>query len=92
VANYGTLTITHTIISGNTAIDGNGGGVLNATGGLLTITNSTISDNRGFYYGGGMANRGTLTITNSTIAGNTVTCRDIPGSTTPPMCLGISAT
>jgi hypothetical protein len=71
VANYGgTLTITNSTISGNTA-DGRGGGVANY-GGTLTITNSTISGNTSRDAGGGVNNEygGTLTITNSTIAGN----------------------
>ncbi|MBO7726741.1 MAG: hypothetical protein J6S40_09790, partial [Thermoguttaceae bacterium] len=63
----GTLTITNSTISGNTA--GWGGGIYNY--GTLTIMNSTISGNTASYYGGGIFNRGTLTITNSTISGNT---------------------
>jgi hypothetical protein len=37
----------------------------------LTIVNSTISGNTGFFSGGGVTNSGTLTIENSTISGNT---------------------
>ena len=44
-----------------------GGGVQNY--GQLTLSNSTISGNYGFF-GGGISNYGTLTVTNSTISGN----------------------
>ncbi len=64
----GTLTITGSTISGNTAAN-LGGGVSNA-GTLLTITESTLSDNEAIN-GGGISNTGgTLTVTNSTISGN----------------------
>lgn len=78
VLNHGTLTITSSIISGNTAE--NGGGVFNS--GTLSISDSTtISKNTakliiymGSYnvggYGGGIFNSGILTITDSTITGN----------------------
>ncbi|MCZ8223651.1 MAG: right-handed parallel beta-helix repeat-containing protein, partial [Microcystis sp. LE19-84.1B] len=63
----GTLTLTNSTISGNTATYG--GGIYND--GTLTLTNSTISGNTG----GGIHNwgRGILTLTNSTITGNTAT-------------------
>ncbi|TRU38100.1 MAG: hypothetical protein EWV50_12350 [Microcystis aeruginosa Ma_MB_F_20061100_S20] len=75
---YGTLTITNSTITGNTA--GWGGGIYNQYDGTLTITNSTISGNKAHTddddiytvgSGGGIYNVGTLTITNSTISGNT---------------------
>ena len=47
----------------------NGGGVLNAAGCTLTITNSTISGNQA-NNGGGIYNSGTLTITSSTVSTN----------------------
>ncbi|MBO7726349.1 MAG: right-handed parallel beta-helix repeat-containing protein, partial [Thermoguttaceae bacterium] len=62
----GTLTITNSTISGNTAICG--GGIYNDS--TLTITNSTISGNTASD-AGGICNDGTLTITNSTISENT---------------------
>jgi hypothetical protein len=78
VINYGTLTVSNSIISGNTAY--NGGGIANYNG-TATITDSTISKNTanqiihvGSYnvggYGGGVFNSGTLTISNSTLTGN----------------------
>ncbi|BCW93141.1 MAG: hypothetical protein KatS3mg007_1035 [Thermoanaerobaculum sp.] len=65
--NSGTLTLTNSTISGNSARQ-SGGGILN--GGTATLTNSTISGNSAFLSGGGIRNGGTATITNSTISGN----------------------
>ena len=66
IENDGTLTITDSAISGNTATYS--GGIENR--GTLTITDSAISGNTADS-GGGIENDGTLTITNSTISGNT---------------------
>jgi hypothetical protein len=65
----GTLTVTNSTISDNSALEG--GGILNH-GGMLTVTNSTISGNSAFEsMGGGICNSaGTLTVTNSTLSGN----------------------
>jgi CSLREA domain-containing protein len=69
--NGGTLTVTNSTLSGNTAPLGNGGGIYNNAG-TLTVTNSTLSGNpipNG--NGGGIYNNaGALTITNSTLATN----------------------
>ena len=72
---WGTLTLTNSTITGNTADVG--GGIYNQSG-TLTLTNSTISGNKAHTddiytvgSGGGIYNGGTLTITNSTISGNT---------------------
>jgi hypothetical protein len=68
----GNLTITNSAISGNTAANQDGGGILNVRGGL-TIRNTTISGNTASRAGGGIANfGGTVTISNTTISGNTV--------------------
>ena len=71
IHNYkGSITITESTISGNTAQD-NGGGIFNE-GGSITITRSTISGNTADYQGGGIFNReGSITITGSTISDNT---------------------
>ena len=69
ICNYGTLTITGTTISSNSA--GYGGGIYN--NGTLTIIGTTISGNTANYAGGGIYNifySGTLTITGSTVSGN----------------------
>jgi len=76
-AAIGTITITRSTISGNTAgLDG--GGVRNYRDSILTITHSTISDNEAGTNGGGVASTGTgsfsgavTTIYNTTISGNT---------------------
>ncbi|MCC6970248.1 MAG: hypothetical protein IT434_08510 [Phycisphaerales bacterium] len=71
INNDGTLTITNSTISGNTASSSHGGGINNT--GTLTITGSTISQNtaQSPYSGGGVNNFGQLTIASSTIYGNT---------------------
>jgi CSLREA domain-containing protein len=68
--NGGTLTVTGSTISGNSATD-DGGGISNfGAGGTVTVTNSTISGNSTQENGGGIWNGSTLTVTNSTISGN----------------------
>ena len=72
IGNLGTLTLTNSTISGNSAEFG--GGIIND--GTATVTNSTISGNsaeNGTPFnadGGGIGNGGTLTVTNSAISGN----------------------
>ena len=74
VGNSGTLAVTHSTITNNTA-ETDGGGVGND--GTLTLTGSTISNNTAAGFGGGVANvsirtdSGTLTVIGSTIADNT---------------------
>jgi parallel beta-helix repeat protein len=72
IYNRGTLTITLSTISGNTATDCGGGGIYNSVG-RITITLSTISGNTANYGGGIDSYAGTLDITSSTISGNDVT-------------------
>ena len=69
-SHFGRLTITNSILRGNTG--GEGGGIFN-TEGTLTLTISTISGNMaGARRGGGISiDFGTVTITNSTLSGNT---------------------
>jgi hypothetical protein len=65
--NNGTLTVTNSTVSENTA--DSGGGIL--TGGTLTVTNSTVSGNTAADVGGGIFNSGgTLTVTNTLIDGD----------------------
>jgi len=68
VFNQGTLTITSSILSGNTA--DLGGAVANALTGSLTITNSTLSGNTASFGGAIDNDYGSLTITSSTLSGN----------------------
>jgi hypothetical protein len=70
IANYGTLTLTHSTVSGNTGYQG--GGIVNYSFGTLTLTHSTVSGNSAEYDGGGILNGGTLTLTDSTVSGNSV--------------------
>jgi hypothetical protein len=75
IYNEGTLTLTHSAVSGNAA-EGAGGGILNA--GTLTLTQSTVSGNTANVGGGGIFNirgwptyLGTLMLADSTVSGNT---------------------
>ncbi len=52
----------------NGSTTSSGGGIAN--NGLLTLSNSQVSQNNAEVMGGGIANNGTLTITNSTIGNN----------------------
>src|SRR2546425_4393202 len=80
IFNQGTLTISNSTISGNTASSGPGGGIQNdcqfgCPAGVIatmTITNSTISGNTASSQGGGISSgsKSGTTITNSTISGN----------------------
>jgi hypothetical protein len=71
INNQGTLTVTNTKITGNTAGgSGFGGGISN--GGTLTVANSTISANSATI-GGGISNLGKLTVTGTSINGNLAT-------------------
>jgi len=65
----GTLTITNSAFSGNTALGGFGGGIFNNAGDL-TITNSAIFGNSASNGGGVFNLSGVATITNSAFSGN----------------------
>lgn len=82
----GTVNVRNTTISGNiahgygNAIDYGGGGIDNRN--VLTIENSTVTNNYG-QYGGGIHNRGTLNLSNSIVAGNIAPINpDIGGAVT----------
>jgi hypothetical protein len=74
ICNGGTMVITNSIVSYNSAgvrnefPAGFGGGISNS--GTMTITDTAITNNSTYLGGGGIANGGTLTITGSTISGN----------------------
>ena len=77
IFNSGMLTVTNSILSGNTA-GFNGGGIFN-DGGTLTVTNSTVNGNTAGTDGGGIAIDGTtatVAVTNSTLNGNTASNND----------------
>ena len=67
INNLGTLSVTSSTLSGNSATSG-GGGVMNLDA-RLTITDSTFSGNSA-NQGGAVFNRGDANINNSTLSGN----------------------
>jgi len=82
IGNIGTLTVTNSTFTGNSAedhgssgIDGcSGGAIVNEPGGTVTVTNSTFTGNSAFDgHGGaiwGAPGAQTLTVTNCTFTGN----------------------
>ncbi len=74
--NAGTVNVTNSIVSGNSA--SSGGGIANMSSGTVSVTNSTITGNStnvivaGSKVGGGIYNHatGTVNVTNSMISGN----------------------
>jgi predicted outer membrane repeat protein len=73
IDNEGTLTLSNSTVSANTAVDG--GGISNEGTGSLTLSSSTVSGNTATGDGGGILNEGTgsLTLSISTVSGNTAT-------------------
>ena len=67
--NNGTLNLSDCVITNNQSIQG--GGINNQSGGILNVTNSTVSANSASVEGGGLFNAGTATISNSTFSNNT---------------------
>ncbi|MGI8857394.1 MAG: choice-of-anchor Q domain-containing protein [Thermomicrobiales bacterium] len=74
IFNFGTLTLDHVALTGNTASNNTGGGGGIWSDGTLTVTNSTISNNHATGAsgtGGGLrVNGGSATLVNVTISGN----------------------
>jgi len=70
---FGTLTLDHVILEGNSVPssigDGYGGAMYNCPSGTMTIIDSTVRDNIA-NVGGGICNGGSLTIIRSTFSGN----------------------
>jgi hypothetical protein len=66
-SNRGTLTVSDSVLSGNSAAQYTGG---IDNGGSLTVTNSTVAGNSAAYVGGLFNASGTATLTNATIAQN----------------------
>ena len=89
IDNFGTLTVNHCTLSGNTAVGGsgdsttpdaaNGGGIANEVGASLTLTQSLLTDNVAAAspgndaFGGGLLNLGRATIANTSFIGNQAT-------------------
>ena len=61
--NFGTLTVTHSTVSGNSQ-----GGIRNF--GQMTLTSSTVTGNKSADRGGGIRSDGELTLYSSTVSGN----------------------
>jgi len=79
ISNAGTLTLQHSTVAANFA-DNFGGGIYNATGSTLLITQSAVVDNSmGQGDGGGIFNDGLLFLTNSTLANNLTLANHVPG-------------
>ncbi len=72
IYNQGNLTVTNSLVTGNSALGSDhwGGGILNARFSTLTVRGSTFSGNSADDRGGGIYNQGTLTVTDSTFVGN----------------------
>jgi hypothetical protein len=67
----GTVNVTNSALSGNSAAI-SGGGI--ATTGTMNVTGSTLSGNSATFFGGGIHNLlGTVNVTNSTLSGNSGT-------------------
>ena len=61
-----------------------GGGLVNLSGGMATLTDCTISGNTTVYQGGGIENYyGSLTLNNCTVSGNQVTSANSSGGINP---------
>jgi hypothetical protein len=70
IANGGTMTISDSLVDGNTSLS-SGGGIYNW--GTVTITNTSVSDNTAAFSGGGISITAfaTMTVTDSRVGGNT---------------------
>jgi hypothetical protein len=73
IANFGTLHVVNSTVSGNYAANpvSGGGGIFNFDGRLMTVVGSTIAGNEAHTNGGGIYNRGTATMSRTTVSGNT---------------------
>jgi len=71
ILNEGTLMLTGSTITGNTA--NRGGGVANQSTGTLTVTNCTVSENTGGAFAGGLRNVGLAEVFDTTVSNNTAT-------------------
>ncbi len=64
------MTVSGCAVSGNTALQGEGGGI--STDGFMTLRNSSVTGNSAAS-GGGLVNTDTVTISGSSFTGNTAT-------------------
>jgi predicted outer membrane repeat protein len=75
IYNQGTVTLSWSIVSGNTAPDGGGGGIYNPGPQSVAVTNSLVIGNQAENggQGGGIYSTGALTLTNAIVTFNTAT-------------------
>jgi hypothetical protein len=70
IQNYGVLTLTNCILSGNNSANGRGGAIANNNG-TLTLNGCRLSNNSAYYNGGAIFNSlGTVTLTQCVLSGN----------------------
>lgn len=70
IKSHGPLTLTNTVVTGNTSL-GTGGGISAlAVASSVSLTNSTVTNNSSTGGGGGIETAGSATLTNSTVSGN----------------------
>ena len=69
----GTATITRSVFEGNMVFqgEGEGAGIYNEEGSVLSMSDVQVTGNMGFFFGGGLFNAGVADVTGSTFAGNT---------------------
>lgn len=76
IRNAGTLSLIRTVVSGNTATGGDGGGIYsNGQGSSLKVARSTVSGNTASSAGGGIAAGVLIAVNDSTISGNSAGTR-----------------
>ena len=66
----GILTVTHTMLSDNTALNHSGGGLQNNDGGIASLIATTVNHNSAGNHGGGVRNDGNMTLHNSSLSSN----------------------
>jgi Bacterial Ig-like domain (group 3) len=69
IRNLATMNLTNVVVTGNLA-RGDGGGIYNEQGSVMTLTDVTVSGNTVEIDGGGIYNLGTATLTRVTVSGN----------------------
>jgi len=70
INNQGTLTVSDSVVSGNTTSNGPGGGINNAGNATLVVTDSTVRHNFSVGAGGGINNNGSLIVRGTDVFGN----------------------
>jgi CSLREA domain-containing protein len=79
IVNGGTMTLTFTTVSTNTATINTGGGIVTAAGGSTTLISSTLQFNKGVGGGGISTFNGLITLIDSTVSDNEDTSASTSG-------------